>query len=128
VRPRRDRWFLLIELADILKPNHPKLEAMSRPTRRKYIYRLIRSLERRNGTQYAKRVGRALYVSRRAVEDLLPQETLKSIDELESNQIELASEHRKLKSQVNDHGARIRKLEKKQQLTSEYLAKISAVD
>lgn len=128
MRPRKDRWYTLIELARILEPSHPRLTDMKRATRRKYVYRILRALERRNSTLYAKRVGRALYVSKRALEDLLPQETLKALDQLEQNQIDLAQDHRKLKSQVNDHGARIRILEKKQKLTAEFLARYAALD
>lgn len=126
--PRRDRWFLLIDLATILEPVHPRLGTMTRATKRKFIYRLVRKLERVSGRKYAKQIGRDLYVSRVALLNLLPSEHVRAIDELEEEQLKIATVVKRHSCQINDHAARIKKLEQKQKLTSEYLHQVSALD
>lgn len=69
---KRDRWFSIAELADLMKLPHK-----NKAERRRYVWRTIRGLERRDGQSYMKRLnpGRGkLYVSLSVLEQLMPWE------------------------------------------------------
>lgn len=123
----KDQWFGLVELAALVEGQHPKLGAMKRATKRKYMWRLIRRIELRDGERYTKLAGRDLLVSRRALESLLPKDQ-QVLTGLETSFGHLAQEHRALRRQVNDHGARIRVLERKERITRKYLDDMAQAD
>ena len=125
--PRRDRWISMGELADLIEIRNEKLVSMTRRERVRHARRLVRRAERRDTERYTKRIGRGLYVSVRAVETLMAWDP-EALSEIERQQGELAQEHRDIKRQVNGHGARIRNLEKWRELTTQYLADVSALD
>lgn len=126
-RLRQDRWYTLAELATVLEEKHAKLVGMSRPSRRKHVWRLVRMLERRDGERYSKRVGRALYVSRRLLESLLPLDE-RVVTAIENSVAEVAQNQRAMRRQLNAHGARISNLEKRQKLADHYLNGIATLD
>lgn len=124
---RSDRWYLLVELAALIEPYHPRLAQLPRAARRKYVWRLLRNLERRDRTRYSKRVGRALHVSYRAIESLMPSGQ-RPLTDLEEDIARLAQEQKALKKQANGHGSRLAILERKQAITQRYLRDMNAVD
>lgn len=123
----RDRWYSLIELAELLEQEHPKLAALSRPARRKFVWRLVRGIERRDREPYSRREGRALLVSQRALEGLR-RKGQRPISELEDGLAQLRHEQKTLNRKVNGHGARIHVLERKQALTTRHLQDVHALE
>ncbi len=126
-KPRRDKWFKLVELAALISPQHPRLTGLRRESQRKYIWRLVRALELRDGCAYMKRAGGLLYVSRRALEALMPTDE-RVLTSLERDLADVAQIQRHMRRQLNGYGARILVLEKKQQLTHDYLRDMAAAD
>lgn len=125
--PRRDRWLSMREVAELLEKTHSRLHKLSRKRRLEYVRRVIRRAERRDCERYTRRVGRDLYLSRNALETLLPWDA-DSLTNIERNVSELAQKQRDLKRQLNGHGSRINSLEEKHRLTTEYLAALQRVD
>jgi hypothetical protein len=69
-RPRRDRWLSMAEVAGLMKLGHK-----THRERRQYVRRVIRGLERRDGTSYLRRFGPGngkLYIAVSALEQLMP--------------------------------------------------------
>lgn len=108
MRPRRDRWLTLIEVAEIMKLAHP-----NRDERRRYVRRAIRRAEQRDGCSYTKRVGKLgqLYVSVSALETLLPYDA-ETFTKLGRSVADIAQIQRDHKRQIQGHGARLRVVEK----------------
>lgn len=68
--PRRDRWLSMAEVAELMQV--PKAD---REQRRLHVRRLLRRLEKRDGTSYLRRFGPGrgkLYVAVSALEQLMP--------------------------------------------------------
>lgn len=124
---RRDRWLRLHEVIALLAERYPDLLAIRPASQRKKVRRIIRRAELRDGERYSRWYGRELVVSRNALESLLPYDG-RVVANMERGLSELAQNHRTLKRQVNAHGARIGVLERKQALTSKYLADVSELD
>jgi hypothetical protein len=106
MKPRRDRWLTLIEVAEIMKLAHP-----NRDERRRYVRRAIRRAEQRDGCAYTKRVGKSLYVSVTALETLLPFDA-DTFTKLGRSVADIAQIQRELRRQLNGHGSRLRVVEK----------------
>lgn len=124
---KRDRWLTLDEVIALLVDRYPKLLALHNKSRRQRVRRILKRVEQRDGERYTKLHGRELVVSRNALESLLPYDA-RVWSRLEESVAKLAQNQRSLKRQVNGHGSKIRQLEKKQELTTQYLAAIQAVD
>lgn len=71
--------------------------------------------------------GNKLYVSMRCVEELLPYNTEVLLN-VEKSVADLAQKHRALGRKVSSHGAKIRKLQIGQQLTTDYLAQMAELN
>lgn len=125
-KPRRDRWLSLAELATLLERLHPRLTALNHRERRRWVRRVVQRAERRDAERYTKRVGRELFVSRNALETLMPWSP-DTLSGLERNVAELAQNHRGLKRQVNGHGSRLRNLEEWRRLAAEFVARTQSL-
>lgn len=126
-RPRRDRWLSLLDVAALLEKLEPKLSKLNRRERRRWVRRIAQRAERRDAERYTKRVGRELYVSRNAIETLLPWSP-EALSELERGLADLAQNQRALQRQVNGQGARIKNLEEWRKLTVEYIARSAGLN
>lgn len=124
--PRRDRWLSLLEVAALLDSLEPRLSKLSKRERRRWVRRIAQRAERRDSERYTKRVGRELYVSRNAVETLMPWSP-EQLSELERNQARLVQNHKALQRQVNGHGARIKNLEEWRRLATAFVASTQAL-
>jgi hypothetical protein len=117
------RWLKLRAVADLMSVEHPDPHY-----RVKYVRRLLRRLERRDGTVYLKQLGAGrgakLYVSPEGLEQLRPYSpTL--FTKLRDDVDDVDGKVTELRRQVNGHGARIRKLEEFKKKTAEYLAAVA---
>jgi hypothetical protein len=124
LRKTPKRWLTLRAVADLMKIEHP-----SHHYRVKFVRRLLRRLEKRDGTAYLRRFGAppaALYVSPSALEQLEPYSPT-ALGKLRSDVDELAEEQRAIKLRVNGHGGRIRRLEEFKKKTAAYLAEIAVL-
>lgn len=124
---RRDRWLSLGEVIGLLAERYPDLLKLEHPERRQKVRRIIRRAERRDGERYSKIDGRDLVVSRNALESLLPYDA-RTFSNLERSVAQNAQNHRHLRRQVNGLGARIGKVEKKQELADRYLVGLAELD
>lgn len=125
--PRRDRWLSLFEVARLLDPHTPNLAKLSRKRRREYVLRLVRRCERRDGNAISKRVGRECFVSRNAV-DALQQWEPEALSELERAVEHLHAKMKQHDRQINAHGSRLRIVEEKQRLASEFLTGMARLE
>lgn len=127
MKPRADRWLSLLEVADVLAKDKPRVAALSQKRRREYVLRMVRRVEKREGVRLSRRIGREWFVSRNAV-DALRKWNPDSLTELGRAVEHLHAKQRDQQRQINDHGSKIRALQEKQRLTSEYVAAIQRVD
>lgn len=118
-RPPR-RWLKLRAVADLMNVEHPDPHY-----RVKYVRRLLRRLEERDGTAYLRQFGPArsnLYVAPEALEQLRPYAPT-GYAKLREDIDDVATNVTDLRRQVNGQGARIRNLEEFRKDTAAYLAK-----
>lgn len=127
-RPARAprKWLKLRAVADLMNVEHPDPHY-----RVKFVRRLLRRLEQRDGTAYLKRFGLEpgsgrrggdWYVLPQALEQLRPYSPTAHA-KLREDLDEVAGNVTELRRQVNAHGGRIRKLEEFSKDTAAYLAK-----
>lgn len=96
-RRRADRWLKLADVAELMQ-----LKQARKKDRRMFVWRMIRRLEARDGTQYMRRFGNGstspLWISLTAIEKLMPWEpgTVSAI-----------------RSDVNELGTRMKRAERK---------------
>lgn len=110
MRPRRQRWLSVAEVASRLETLLPKLASKPRKRRLEAVRRLVRRAEQRDSTRFTKRAGRELYVSVDALSSLLPVDVAR-LDSIDASLADLHSRHRQLAKVVNGQGARVHKLE-----------------
>lgn len=134
MRPRRDRWLSLLEVAEVIAKEHPRIAALSQRRKREHVRRLIRRVERVQGERLSKRVGRELWVSRNGA-DALRKWDPSSLDELGRAVSDLHQKQREQQRQLNGHGAKLREhrgrltnLEEKQRAADMYLQAIARID
>lgn len=127
MRPRRDRWLRLDEVIALLAERHPELLKIQPASRRTKVRRIVRRAEKRDGERYSRLFGRELVVSRNALESLLPFDQ-RVVANVERGLADVAQNQRALKRQVNGHGSRIRVLERRSELTAQYIAAWEAAD
>jgi hypothetical protein len=120
MRPRRDRWLSLLEVADLLARQIPRVGNLNRKRKREYVLRLVRRVERRDGSRMSKLVGREWFVSRNGVDALRRWEP-EALSELEAAVSHLHQKSRDHDRRLNAHGSRIRELAEKQRLADDYL-------
>lgn len=125
--PRRDRWLSLLEVARLLDAHTPKLGQLSRKRRREHVLRLVRRVERRDGGQISKRVGREWFVSRNAV-DALQQWEPEALSELERAVEHLHAKTKHHDRQINAHGSRLRVLEERERIARDFLTRNAQLD
>lgn len=113
---RAERWLSLLELANLMK-----LEQASKAARRRAALRVVRMAEHVNQTRISKRVGNKVYVSTVRMELLFPVND-ERIFNIESALIDINQKHKGLNRQVQNHGARLGKVERQQELTRKFLA------
>lgn len=121
MRPRRDRWLSLLEVASLLGRHRQELLAKSKRLQRRHVLRLVRQCERRDGSRISRRVGRQWFVSRNAI-DALQQWEPESLSELERSVEDLHAKVKEHGRRLNAHGADIRNLKAEQQLARDYLS------
>lgn len=105
------KWLTLAQVAALMQIEHP-----DPAYRRQRAWRLIRGLEKRDGTAYLMRFGEGkgkLWVSPTALEQLAPYSPT-AVVRLREDVDELKEDQAIVKRQLNGHGARIRELEKGQ--------------
>jgi hypothetical protein len=98
--------------------------------RRRYVWRLVRKLEKRDGTTYLKRQGQGqgkLFIAVSALEQLMPWDP-GTLSALRGDVNTLATDLRHLKKRVNDQGRRITNLEKFRSLTRDYLKETAELE
>ncbi len=127
MRPRRDRWLSLLEVADLLARELPRIGTLSRKRRREYVLRLVRRVEKRDEDRISKRVGRCWYVSRNAV-DALQRWEPEALSELEKAVEHLHAKSKEQDRRINGHGSRLRTLEEKQRLADQYLTGMAVLE
>ncbi len=128
--PRRDRWLSLLEVADLLAREIPRIAQLSRKARRQHVLRLVRRCERRDGERLSKRVGREWFVSRNGVDALQKWEP-EALTELQREVAHLHQKQRDQQRQINGHGSRITTLERESRVYDRYvrdMAKIRAAN
>lgn len=132
--PRRDRWLSFSEIGELMVKHRPVLANLSKADRRQYVRRVVKRAERRDEVRYTKRVGRALFVSRNALEHLLPYNG-ETISELERGQAAIRQNQALQERQLNGHGSRLREhskrlsvLEEKQAALLAYLTTIDRIE
>jgi len=99
----------LAEVAVLMNIEHP-----DPAYRRQFVWRLLRRLEKRDGTAYMRRLGPGkgkLVVSPRALEQLAPYSPA-AVTKLAEDVAQTKQEVLVIRRQVNAHGAKIRELEK----------------
>jgi hypothetical protein len=124
---RKDRWLTLAEVAKELSVERPELNKLARKEQVQYARRLLRRIENRNLDRYSRVDRGRLLVSRNALEYLRPHDG-RTLSLLERGVSDLKHSFRGLKQKVTGHGARLRVLERKQELTAKYLEAMSSVD
>ena len=127
MRPRRDRWLSLLEVAELLSRELPRIATLSRKRRREYVLRLVRRVEKRDDDRISKLVGRAWYVSRNAV-DALQRWEPEALSELERAVEDLHAKSKEQERRINGHGSRLRTLEEKQRLADQYLTGMATLE
>lgn len=134
MRPRRDRWLSFTEIGELMVKHRPTLANLSKADRRQYVRRVVQRAERRDEVRYTKRVGKALFVSRNALEHLLPYNA-EAISELERGQADLRQKQDLQERQLNGHGSRLRDhskrlgiLEAKHAALLEYMVKVDSIE
>ncbi len=127
VTPRRDRWLSLLEVADLLAREIPRIRELSRKARRQHVLRIIRRCERRDGSRISKRVGREWFVSRNAVDALQKWEP-EALTELQREVAHLHAKTKEQQRQINGHGSRIHSLEEKQRANENYFREIGRIE
>jgi len=125
--PRRDRWLSLIEVADLLAKEIPRVAGLSRKRKREHVLRLVRRVERRDNERISKQVGREWYVSRNAV-DAMQRWEPEALSELERAVEDLHAKSREQDRRINGHGSRLRTLEEKQRLADQYLTGMATIE
>jgi len=124
---RKDRWLSLLEVADLLAREIPRIAELSRKRRREHILRLVRRCERRDGERMSKRVGREWFVSRNAV-DALQRWEPEALSELQRSVEHLHAKTREHGRRINAHGSKLRELAEKQRLADDYLTGLARLD
>jgi nuclear transport factor 2 (NTF2) superfamily protein len=127
VKPRRDRWLSLMEVAELIGRHNKRVLALSRKRRREHVLRLVRRVERINEQRIAKRVGREWFVSRNYV-DALQQWEPEALSELEQNVASIKQKQEAQQRQINGHGSRLRIVEKRQHAAETFLSTIAKLD
>ena len=124
----------LLEIAELMVKDRPRLESMSRKRKREYVLRQVRKIERVRGIRMSRKVGREWFVSERDVDSLRRWEPA-SFTEIERTLADLnegqAAQQRQINahgSRLRDHGGRIRALEEKEALTRKFLADLQSID
>lgn len=130
MRPRRQRWLSVGEVAARLETLLPKLADKPRKRRLEAVRRLVRRAEIRDSTRFTKRAGRELYVSVDALSSLLPVDVAR-LDGIDASLADLHQRHRQLERRVNGHGSKIREVEgrlgKAEQLQAATTTAVAAV-
>lgn len=137
MKPRRDRWVSIPDVAEqVLKRTNKIAERLKDKPRRaqlQAVRRLVLRAERRDEVRLTKRVSGDIYVKFDAIESLLPTDA-ETVTRLEVAAVEQAQQTRHIRrqlgdtnSRVRDHEKRIKTLEEEQELTSEYLVKLQAI-
>lgn len=109
------RWLKLAKVADLMAIEHP-----SRHYRVQFVRRLLKRLEKRDGTAYLRRFGEPPGPGRRGSDWYVSPAILEQIVEsaqtaptkLRADLDETREDVQDLRRKVNGHGARIRDLEK----------------
>ncbi len=122
MRPRRDRWLSMAEVAHVmgLKSPNPRV-------RRLRVSRLLRRLERRDGTTYTRRFGPGngkLYVSVSALEQLMPWDP-GTLTAIRGDVGELGTRTKRLERRVAGHDRDLAKLADWQRRSMELLSEMS---
>lgn len=127
MRPRKDRWLSLLEVADLLAREIPRIAKLSRKRKREYVLRNVRRVEKRDGETISKLVGREWFVSRNSV-DALQQWEPEALSELQRSVEDLHDKTRDHARRINAHGSKLRELAEKQRLADEYLRGLARLD
>jgi hypothetical protein len=125
--PRRDRWLSLLEVAELLAREIPRIRELSRKARRQHVLRIIRRCERRDGARISKRVGREWFVSRNAV-DALQRWEPEALTELQRAVEHLHAKSKEQQRQINGHGSRIHILEQRVRAADRYLTDTARIE
>ncbi|HEY3496023.1 MAG TPA: hypothetical protein VGK73_15100 [Polyangiaceae bacterium] len=132
--PRRDRWLSLLEVANLLARELPRLAELSRKSRRRHVLRIVQRCERRDGERLSKKIGREWFVSRNAVDALQKWEP-EALTELQREVAHLHQKAREQQRQMNgygsklrEHGSKIGVLEEKQRANEDYFRTIGRIE
>lgn len=127
-------WLSLLEMADVLAKQMPRVAALSRKRRRETVLRLVRRVERIEGNRISKRVGREWFVNVTAV-DALRKWDPDSLHELARSVRDLHQKSDDDRRKINAHGSKLREhdtrlgiLEEKQKIAEVYLNAMAAID
>lgn len=127
------RWLTTLELSDQLAKRDPRVAALGRRSRREYVIRIVKRIEKMENLQCIRREGRTILISWRALESLLPADAA-TIDRLDTELGKLNQVTRRIGGQVNGHGSQLRDhnkrlgiLEELEAARREYDARIEAI-
>ncbi len=128
------RWLTTAELGDMLAKRDARVAKLSRWHRAQYARRLVRRAQAIDGLTCIRHAGRRLRVDMRIVESLLPPDAA-TIDRIDVEFGALNQGHRQLKTQANSHGSllrdhsrRIKILERKEAITTQYLRDLAKAE
>ena len=133
-RLKRKRLLSLIEVAELMAKDTPRIAAMTRKRKREYVLRQVRRAERLGGGRISERVGREWYVNELDVDALRKWEP-ESFTEIERAIADLNAGQTAQQRQINGHGSKLRDhsgrialLEEKERLTTKFLSDIQALE
>lgn len=137
-RGNRAVWLSIPDVTDqILKRTNRfarRIAAKSRRCQLQAVRRLVVRVERRDEQSFTKRLGKEIFVRAEAVEALLPDdhETLTKVEEHVQKHAKEIKRISVLQSgqghRLRDHGKRIERLEKKQELLAKFQADLAELD
>lgn len=133
--PRRGhRLLTLLEVAELMVKDRPRLAELSRKRKREYVLRQVRRVERLCRRDISVRVGREWFVIEREVDALRQwepeswSEVDRVLGELSDGQIAQQRQINAQGAKLSSHARRISTLEEKEALTRKFLEDMQALD
>lgn len=123
MRKRADRWLKLSEVADLMGLKHPRQKH-----RVEYVRRLVRQLEQRDGTEYAKRFSdkpnAPMWIAMSVIEKLMPWDP-STVSAIRADVEEIGSRIKRAERRIDTHDRELSKHREWQKKAAELLASIS---
>ncbi len=128
------QWLTLLEVAEVIAKNKPKVALLSRKRKREHALRKIQRAEELHGERFTKKVRGQWFVSVGAVDQLQKWDP-DSLHQLGRSLADLHSKFGVHRQQTNAHGAKLREherrigiVEEKQRLADQYLAGMARLE